>query len=282
VKASVAKALALSFSGLERHVGEPVLFIGCGRSGTNLLARLLDSHPDFAVYPREANELWHPGLYPWFRSSGVVPPIWKDAERFTLASLEARTAAHDRRLRALLASYRLIHRARLVVNKSVLITFMIPHVLEIFPDARFIHLVRDGRAAAHSAAKMEFRKISRNREAYRARGLEPTFEELLHDFASHWRQHIAAVETQRHALRLDAEARLLELHYEALCADPRRALVEIARFLDVDAGGFRLDGPRRAAIQDQNYKFREELDEATIERITSLTEPELSLKGYAG
>jgi Sulfotransferase family len=280
-RAAMAQALASVLPRtMEARVGDVVLFVGCGRSGTNVLARLLDTHPEVAVYPHEANELWHPGLYPWFRSLREVPPIWRDAHAFTAASVRGRTAADDRRLKAVLGSYRTLHRARYVMNKSVLITFMIPRVLEIFPDARFIHLVRDGRAAAHSFAKMERRKIDRRPEPYRERGLDLPFDQLLDDFARHWQDHISELEAERQALKLDGQGRIHELHYEDLCADPERELAELARFLDLDPAGFRLDGGRRGPIENQNHKFREELDAETIERITALTEPQLSLKGY--
>ena len=42
---------------------DPVFFIGSGRSGTNLLASFLRSHPEISVFPGEANDLWHPALY---------------------------------------------------------------------------------------------------------------------------------------------------------------------------------------------------------------------------
>jgi hypothetical protein len=72
----------------------PFFFVGCGRSGTTLLADLLASHPDIAVYPYEANEMWHPTSFPWHRSDVRTPPIWLDPYAFTEASLNTRTQ-HD-------------------------------------------------------------------------------------------------------------------------------------------------------------------------------------------
>jgi hypothetical protein len=265
-------------SQMEPRVANPVFFIGSGRSGTSTLARLLGSHPDVAVFPHEANELWHPGLYPWFRSQRETLPLWRDPYAFTAASLRRRTAADDQRLKALLGSYQRLFRRHYVVNKSVMITFMIPYVLELFPDARFIHLVRDGRAVALSFAKMERRKIDRHPAPYRKSGLDCSLKTLIDDFARHWRQHIAEVETQRRVLNLDSGRRIHELRYEDLCANPRSELTSLARFLKVEPEGF--DTRRYAAIENRNYKFRDELDDATVQRISGLMQPELLQKGY--
>jgi hypothetical protein len=192
--------------------------------------------------------------------------------------LRARTKLDDRRLKAVLGSYQTLCGRRFVVNKSVLITFMIPHVLRLFPDARFIHLLRDGRAVAHSFAKMERRKIDRHPEPYRKQRLDLPFKALVKEFARHWRQHIAEIEMQRRALNLDEDGRIHELRYEDLCADPQEQLMDLARFLGADPDRF---GDRlHVVIEDQNYKFRDELDEATVLHISGLMQPELSLKGY--
>ena len=70
-----------------RRVHEPIFFVGCGRSGTTLLARILATNPEIAVYPYEGNELWHPGAFPWYRSHRETLPIWADPYGFTEASL---------------------------------------------------------------------------------------------------------------------------------------------------------------------------------------------------
>lgn len=263
---------------LERSPKNPVFFIGSGRSGTNLLAHLLASHPDIAVYPYEANDLWHPGAFPWWASSRPAPPIWKDPYAFTATTLETRTPEEDGRLKATLGAYQALVRGRCVVNKSVMITFMIPHVLTVFPDARFIHLLRDGRAVAVSFARLERARIDRHPERYREYGLDLSFESLVGEFARHWREHVAEIAAQRSDLGLGSVTRLIELRYEDLTNEPDSSLAGLAQFLDVDDEGFnKRQWPR---IENRNYKFREVLDKEALMRISAIMEPELSQNGY--
>jgi Sulfotransferase family len=262
----------------ERLLGDPVFFIGSGRSGTNLLAKLLASHPNIAVYPSEANELWHPGAYPWWASDRATPPIWKDPYVFTTATLERRTPDQDRRLRAVLGAFQALDRGACVVNKSVMVTFMIAHITSVFPDARFIHLIRDGRAVALSFARFEKRHIATHPQRYRQWGLDLRFEALVEEFARYWRQHISEIETQRTVLGLDASNRLIELRYEDLTRNPGATIEQLASFLAVNVAGF--DTGRWPRIDDRNYKVREALTDDSLQRIEHIMEPELSMKGY--
>ncbi len=263
---------------MARRVASPVLFIGAGRSGTNLLARLLACHRDLAVYPYEANELWHPSGFPWYSSSGATPPIWKDPYAFTRATLTRRTPAYDERLRALFGAFQTLVGGTSVVNKSVMITFMITEILEIFPDARFLHLVRDGRAVAFSFAHHERRLIDRFPDKYAKNGFDLPFEQLLDHFALYWKRHIMEIELRRRNFDPDGRHRLHELRYEELCADPSRQLGYIGQFLGVAPEGFRDIG--YANVRNQNHKYAAALDSETVARLTSIMEPELSLKGY--
>jgi hypothetical protein len=135
------------------RVRNPLFFVGSGRSGTNLLASLLASHPVIAVYPYEANDLWHPSSFPWHRSAGVTPPIWQDARRFTDASIESRSPRHDRKVRALLGAYETLKRGCCVVNKSAMVTFMIPHIVTAFPAC--VHPSRSRRPSGCALAGQE-------------------------------------------------------------------------------------------------------------------------------
>ena len=165
----VARILARAFPAhMAAELHDPIFFIGAGRSGTNLLTDLLRSHPDLSVFPDEANDLWHPRLYPWSDARLDVPPIWADGQAFTRASLDSRSAADDQRLRAAFGAYQRLTRGRYLVNKSIMITFMVEYVLDVFPDARFIHLLRDGRSVALSFAQKDAKNISNTGRATRS------------------------------------------------------------------------------------------------------------------
>ncbi len=258
------------------RIRNPLFFVGSGRSGTNLLASLLASHPAIAVYPYEANDLWHPSSFPWHGSAGETPPIWQDARRFTEASLESRSPRDDRKVRALLGAYETLKGGSCVVNKSAMVTFMIPHIVTAFPDVRFIHLVRDGRAVALSLAKKQIAAIGRHPE-YAERGLDLSFDAILDSGARYWASCIREVDDQKRALDLVSRGLIHELTYEDLVSDPDRELAGLAAFAGVAPGGFRYD---ETTIEDMNRKFRTGLDRDTVTRITELMEPTLSAAGY--
>ena len=90
-------------------------------------------------------------------------------------------------------------------------TFRVPVLLDMFPEARFLHLVRDPYAVYHSTLHMR-------KSLYTALGLQtPTFEGLEeYVMATFIRMH----EALDRARPLLAPNRFCELKYEALVADP--------------------------------------------------------------
>ena len=260
-----------------RRVHQPTFFIGCGRSGTTLLARILATNPEIAVYPYEGNELWHPGAFPWYRSDRRTLPIWADPYGFTDASLERRTPRDDRRLRAVFGAYQTLAGGRSFVNKTVLVTFMIEHIGDLFPGARFLHVCRDGRAVALSFARKELRRIDQHPAPYEASGIRFSLDQLIEAFGAHWEAHVTEIERQREAGVL-TPANFHELRYEDFCRSPDVELSRIASFLEVDD---RFDLERFVPINDMNEKVDKELDRATVSRLTERMQPALELKGYA-
>jgi hypothetical protein len=279
LSAELAKTLAtMAPDPMARKLHDPYFFVGCGRSGTSWLATLLRSHEDIAGYPYEANELWHPRAFPWALTAQRTPPFWADPDGFTEASLANRTAEDDRRLKAVFGAYQFAFRGKVFLNKSVMITFMVPKVMELFPGARFLHVYRDGRAVALSWAILERSRIDAHPEPFRRFGLDLDREALLEKFAEHWTQHILEIERQKARLDLVGRGLLHELRYEDLCADPARTLSRIAQFMKLDP--HRFAGTERSVIKDTNVKYRKELPASTIERISSIMRPALTIKHY--
>ena len=115
-------------------------------------------------------------------------------------------------------------------------------------------------------------------EPFRGLGLDLDCDALLEKFSEHWTQHILEIERQKARLDLAERGLLHELRYEDLCEDPSRELAHIARFMELDPHRFATT--EYSEITDTNTKYRRELPASTIERISSIMRPALTIKHY--
>lgn len=149
----------------------------------------------------------------------------------------------------------------------------IGYLSSIFADARFVHVVRDGRAVVRSLMDVYFWR-ERNRMD------EPAWRNgLLEVDLADWRHHqrtpevLAAVQwrrvvesTRREAARL-APDRYAEIRYERFVQNPNGTLDQIASFCDLppshEAKSFL---SKRFELRDMNFQWRERFgaDQAAI------------------
>jgi len=157
--------------GLEALVwASPVFVVGCPRSGTTLVQTILDSHPRLSVL-YEANALVDISL-------GLRSCRANASEALTLAeahpnswahSFDARTArALCRKLgitdaagamRVLAASQALAHGKGRWGTKNPKALLHLAELAIVYPDAQFIHVIRDGRDSASSQARISDRSV---------------------------------------------------------------------------------------------------------------------------
>ena len=114
----------------------PTILLGAARSGTSILAQMLGEHPDIAYFG-ENDFIWRYGHA--FRSSDVIKPDEATPE----IKAYIRSKLHER-----FSETEGGHR----LEKTPGNCFRVPFILEVFPNARFIHIIRDGRDVAFSAA----------------------------------------------------------------------------------------------------------------------------------
>jgi hypothetical protein len=205
-------------------------------------------------------------------------PIWFDPYAFTASSLARRTSKDDRRLKATFGIYQRLVSVKCFLNKSVLVTFMVDKIRELLPDSRFLHVCRDGRAVALSAARKEALKIEQFPEVYESRGIRWPFDALIERFALYWQAHVLEIEALKREKTLVEGVDLHELTYEDLCADPAHELGQIAAFMGIDPSEFPELPPE--LVSSMNYKYREDLDAQTRARLSDLIRRGLELRGY--
>jgi hypothetical protein len=197
-----------------------VFVVGCPRSGTTFLAGSIGSAPGFV-------------------DLGEVHPL--KAAIPELADLPAEDAA--RRLRRALETVR---RLGLVVGlrgveQTPELAFVLPAALEAYPQARIVHIVRDGRDVVSSLLERGWLGAGRTgrddaRLAYGAHArfwVEPERREEFERASEArraawaWRRYVTAARA--------VPERTLELRFEALVTDPSAAADALAAHLDAPA-----------------------------------------------
>jgi hypothetical protein len=248
---------------------QPIIIVGTGRCGTNLLVDILNSHTGISGFPGEANELWHPELEPYESASIDIPPIEINPKRFTEISIENWHAGHGERISDTFAGYHLLRgNSKFFFTKSAMISFMIPKIMELFPDAKIIHLYRTGLSVVESYFKKNFGKYSRYKY--------PEKDYRLY-CANYWNDCILEIEKRKTELGLAEKGQFLEFSYEDLCQTPNDILSGVADYIGVKKTGF---GFNLAEIASQNYKAaKSAANPETAELITAMS-PGLKLKGY--
>jgi len=106
-----------------------VIITGVPRSGTSLLGRILDLHPRVST--------WVEPYYIWDHHFRAAPHDERTADDAT--------EEVQRWIRGAFSNYRKMLKADIVADKSPRLCLKIPFVRKVFPDARYIFIVRDGR-----------------------------------------------------------------------------------------------------------------------------------------
>ncbi len=194
-----------------RLAGGLVFVVGCPRSGTSALAWALAEHPAFAGGP-ESNILWplfqHGGpRLAWDVAYRGRTDSWCVVHKVRQEEFAAAVGAGLERLFASRSGGR-----RWVVDSSPENVLIAEDLAFIFPTARFVHLVRDGRAVVASMLRSGF--------------AEPwawSFEEACRT----WVHFVTAGLKAQQALG----ERMCSVVHQRLVEDPRGACAHLLAFL---------------------------------------------------
>ena len=156
----------------------------------------------------------------------------------------------------------------------------------IFPEARFVHVVRDGRAVANSWLQMPWWQGYGGTERWQWGPLPPAM-------AAEWEasgRSFAVLAGLLWALLMDAfdgaSARLpgdrwLEVRYEDVTAQPRQVFSSLLDFCGLEwEDGFERGFRRHSFERGRADAFRRDLPAAEVERLTSLLASRLAAHGY--
>lgn len=218
-----------------------VFIVGCPRSGTTLLRRMVDAHPRVAIIPEIG---WLARSYErrdGVDSAGNVEPslvadLFSRGSMGRYSSLPVPLEELERRISDDAGlSYRDLvtllfdrygeHRGKpLVGNKTVDHALSLGTLHELFPEARMVHLIRDGRDVAMSA--IDWRRAGKLADRFSTWRAEPIGTALCW-----WEWHVEMARQDGLPLGPD---RYVEMRYEALVGDPRVELTRLCAFLGIE------------------------------------------------
>ena len=268
----------------------PVFIVGCPRSGTTLLQRMLDAHPDVAIAPEThfIRRFWlrrdeYGDLHDDARFRRLVDDLLSipEAADMHLDADEFRASAGriDRSFAALfgllLQCYRLQRGAVIVGEKTPNHLLYMRTLQDFFPRARFIHLIRDPRAVVNS-----WRNV-------------PWSTGSIAGDAQVWRRYIRTAWKQR-----PRSGTLHLVRYESLVSAPAQTLRSMCRFLQLGfteamltfhehgAGGLDLErepwkrGAAIAVYERSAAEWRDSLPARDIAEVERLAGVEMMWLGY--
>lgn len=211
-------------------MSQPQVFpfvVGCAKSGTTMLRAMLDSHPALSVPPESyfvATLAEHPRRFsPWDPTARheliayLADQRWFRRWGLSVAAMEAAFERHAPAdladaIRCVFALYAEQHGKSRYGDKTPAYVFAMPEIAAMLPEARFVHLVRDGRDVSLSLTSKKFAPDDVPRASL------------------FWRQRVLA--GRRSGAKL-GPARYLEVRYEDLVDDPEAWMNEICRFVDL-------------------------------------------------
>jgi hypothetical protein len=234
----------------------PLFIIGNKRSGSTHFMSVLNQHPEIFV-SNESDIVWilhqfHRGLplerYHWDTDVGMQRTLAKHRDL-----LDASKSPMENFIRVQLAVMQDPSGRHAVEKDPAKIRWLgdqkpfqqcdpelLPFILESFPGARFLHLVRHPFPVVHSCATFK------GGDLWKGMG----YEELL----ERWTMHERWVEEARTRYPIE----VLDVRYEDLVNDLRGTLIKIWRFLEVEPCAAALD--RAAAKTKWELKYHPRLD----------------------
>ncbi|MEL6815386.1 MAG: sulfotransferase [Cyanobacteria bacterium J06598_3] len=225
----------------------PTAFIiGCGRSGTTILGQLLSTHPTIR-YLFEPYHLWAA----LDERSDVLNLYHNGAAQLMMSANESSDSARNTFARLFWP----VDDSQMLIEKTPLNVYRIGYLQALMPQAKFVHIVRDGVDVAHSISRLatgspykiagkpelnqwwgvagqKWARLKREGAAagYWASDVDGLKTETQKG-AYEWLTSLAEMDRQRTALGLQ----LHEMVYEQFIYAPEKALTQLCNFLGLSA-----------------------------------------------
>jgi hypothetical protein len=233
--------------------------VGCPRSGTSLLAVMLDSHQELAVPPETAfmglvaslhgtSAAVRQGFFDIVTADRIMVSNWSDfgldKEPFLrrLEAIEPFTVSDG--LRAFYAMYAGSEGKPRYGEKTPDYVFLMPEIAALLPEAHFVHVIRDPGDTALSWRKTWF---------------APSQD--LRVLGEQWRKYVDAGRRAATLVR-----RYLEIRFEDLVRHPEQTLQRVCAFVALPWDPAMLEYRARGAARLERLQGRQHARGPMIER----------------
>ena len=250
--------------GLFGRLNPPILVVGSQNSGTTVLADVLALHPQIANRSEE-RVLWEKNFHA------------KDFD--LLKTADDATPADIRRIRGNFCYFQWLTGKPFIVNKHPENCFRIHYMKKIFPEARLIHIVRDGHAAINSNNKRAVPRSPAEDVPFGGYSRPPGWQKWLdrtklEQFSYMWSE--SALYAARAGRKYSKD--YLEVRYEDLTANPSEVVTDIWKWLGLEVTPELVD--QLPTFSSQNYKWKEKLSREQIDTIRRVARDGLAYFGY--
>lgn len=283
-------------------VSRPILVIGTHRSGTTFLAHVIGLHPDVAL-AQEPRHIWAWGHN--FNKDDVLGQ--QDA-----------TPRIKRHIRRTFAKFLKSSGRSRLAEKTPSNCLRLPFIEEVYPDARYLHIYRDGRAVVRSTGEINTgrpdsiwivrrllgtpiwewpafvpraaRTLGRHLMGKKMTYWGPCpegWQEWVRDgdaqpviLAKQWRYTIEPVLDFRDANRDKLNGRWMDLRYEDFMAHPEERIRDIMRFAELPEDDSVVKFVVDKVDPTRQEKWKKELEAGALDDIRPILEPTLERLGY--
>jgi omega-hydroxy-beta-dihydromenaquinone-9 sulfotransferase len=317
--AATIESLLYDRAARSRVIDKPIFVVGCHRSGTTIFYDTIAQHPDLAYFTHASSFIPETPILTNYLM-GLLGSMQQPIERFAQDGLRVSPSTPSEGIRIwerygtvngdycldetydnpIMETYlkrtiqkhlKYFDRPRFI-NKNPDNSVRIRYLNKLFPDAYFIHIVRDGRAVCNSLLK--FRKLASEffgpEHRHATSGVKvKTWGQIVDHWQSEpvlsaglvWKEVIETLENDRQYISPD---RYLEIRYEDFVAQPLEYFQKVAQFCDL-----RWDGNVQATFQQaatqidlggRNDAWKKNLSAGDYDRLMDIIGDKMHQYGY--
>jgi omega-hydroxy-beta-dihydromenaquinone-9 sulfotransferase len=316
----VALEEGLYGGGLENiKITKPIFVVGCHRSGTTVLYEALAKHPDLvflsnasALLPRipilsnavadlfgldevEQERFLKDGIPFTPATPSEAIRIWElyapEGGDYCLDEHFSNPKMEEYLIHTIKKHLKYFNKTRFI-NKNPDNSVRMRYLNKLFPDAKFINIIRDGRAVCSSLLKVreiaeeffgpEHRHATSGVKVKAWADIEETWKtDPVSSIGLLWKEVVETIERDKETI---APERYLELRFEDFVTEPFNYLEKMVHFCDLG-----WDAKAEAAIKEasktltmggRNDAWKKRLKEPDVEKLMAIIAPKMRTYGY--